>query len=228
MQLKALILFGSCARGDQQEDSDVDMLAIHDDKIYRIDEYGKLNFSLYSETTLSKMMSDGELFALHLATESKIIYENDECASKLFKTFRYKNSYQSVIDEANILAWAIIKHYDCINKPELCNKRLVWCIRTICAAMAAEQKKNCFSASSIVDSVPLDNMAWMLKQKNNAAKSPQLLVKMREFLQFYNLKQPEQVALSNDIDTCVNLFKRGSMGYKFIHSLITQKKLGYL
>ena len=48
MQLKALILFGSCARGDQQEDSDVDMLAIHDDKIYRIDEYGKLNFSLYS------------------------------------------------------------------------------------------------------------------------------------------------------------------------------------
>ncbi|MBO7327786.1 MAG: nucleotidyltransferase domain-containing protein [Lentisphaeria bacterium] len=228
MQLKALILFGSCARGDQQEDSDVDMLAIHDDKIYRIDEYGKLNFSLYSETTLSKMMSDGELFALHLATESKIIYENDECASKLFKTFRYKNSYQSVIDEANILAWTIIKHYYCINKPELCNKRLVWCVRTICAAMAAEQKKNCFSAASIIASVPLDNMAWMLKQKSNVARSPQLLVQMREFLQFYNLKPSEQVALSNDIDTCVNLFKRGSMGYKFIHSLITQKKLGYL
>lgn len=51
---------------------------------------------------------------------------------------------------------------------------------------------------------------------------------MREFLQFYNLKSSEQVALSNDIETCVNLFKRGSMGYKFIHSLITQKKLGYL
>jgi hypothetical protein len=94
--------------------------------------------------------------------------------------------------------------------------------------MAAERKKNCFSASSIVASVPLDNMAWVLKQKNNAAKSPQLLIQMREFLQFYNLKPSEQVALSNDIDTCVNLFKRGSMGYKFIHSLITQKKLGYL
>ena len=228
MQLKALILFGSCARGDQQEDSDVDMLAIHDDKIYRIDEYGKLNFSLYSETILRKMMLDGELFALHLVTESKIVYESNACASKLFKTFRYKSSYQSVIDDANLLAWAIIKFYDLIDKPELCNKRLVWCVRTICAAMAAEQKKNCFSASSIIDSVPIDNMAWMLKQKNNVEKSPQLLIQMRGFLQFYNLKQSEQVALCNDIDTCVNLFKRGSMGYKFIHSLITQKKLGYL
>ena len=227
MQLKALILFGSCARGDQQEDSDVDMLAIHDDKIYRIDEYGKLNFSLYSEATLSKMMLDGELFALHLATESKIIFENENCASKLFESFQFKSSYEPVIAEANMLAWTIIKYYDRINKPDLCNKRLVWCIRTICAAMAATQKKNCFSASAIIDTVPIDDMAWVLKQKNNKLHCPRLLVKMIEFLQYHNLSQPDQVHESIDVDNCLQFFVAGSMGYKFLQSLVTLKKLGY-
>ena len=53
--------------------------------------------------------------------------------------------------------------------------------------MAADQKKNCFSASSIVASVPLDNMAWMLKQKNNAYYHIQAINLPFQNIEFYYL-----------------------------------------
>lgn len=227
MVINALILFGSCARGDQTKDSDVDMLAIHDDKNYRVDEYQKLNFSFYPESTLRRMMLNGELFALHLATESKIIFETDNIASNLFKLFEFKSSYVPIISEASLLAWTIIKYYSEINKPDLCNKRLVWCIRTISAANAASQKKNCFSATDIIKSVSIGDMDWVLAQKNNSEYSQRLITKMIEFLHLHGLEQPEAVGQTKDIDDCIHFFGIGSMGYKFIRSLETKKNLGY-
>ena len=227
MIVNALILFGSCARGDQTKDSDVDMLAIHDEGIYRVKEYEKLYFSFYPEQTLRRMMLNGELFALHLATESKIIFENAEKASDLFKLFQFKSSYAPVIDEAKILAWAIIKFYSKINEPLLCNKRLVWCVRTICAANAASERRNCFAASEIIKSVPIDDMDWVLAQKNNVEHSPRLIAKMVEFLHYYALEQPESVRQSEFVDGCLPLFDVGSMGYRFFQSLKKPRNLGY-
>lgn len=227
MMVNALILFGSCARGDQTKNSDVDMLAIHDDKNYRIAEYEKLNFSFYPEQTLRWMMLNGELFALHLATESKIIFQNNNVASNLFNLFQFKTSYAATIDEANKLAWSIIKYYNKINKPDLCNKRLVWCIRTICAANAASQKKNCFAAADIIKTVSIDDMDWVLAQKNNIELSPHLIDKMIEFLHYHGLEQPADFDRTKDIDECLHLFVSGSMGYKFLRSLKNKINLGY-
>ena len=227
MIVNALILFGSCARGDQTKDSDVDILAIHDEKNYHIREYKKLNFSFYPEQTLRRMMLSGELFALHLATESKIIFENNNAASNLFRLFQFKSSYIPVINEANRLAWLIIKYYNQINRPDLCNKRLVWCVRTISAANAASQKKNCFSVTDIVRSVSMSDMDWVLAQKNNIQHAQRLIAKMTEFLNYHNLKQPDAVRQAKDIGESLRLFDIGSMGYKFLRSLKTGRTLGY-
>lgn len=172
-------------------------------------------------------MLNGELFALHLATESKIIFENNNIASNLFHLFQFKSSYIPIINEANLLAWTIIKYYSEIHKPDLCNKRLVWCIRTICAANAASQKKNCFAAADIIKSVSVSDMDWVLAQKNNHEYSQRLITKMIEFLHHHGLDQPEGVGRTKDIDDCLHLFGIGSMGYKFLRSLKVKNSLGY-
>lgn len=227
MQLQALILFGSYARGDQTKDSDVDFLAVHDESQYRIKEHKKLYFSFYPEQTLRQMMLNGELFALHLATESKIIFENNNIASNIFNLFKFKSSYIPIINEASLLAWTIIKYYTEINRPDLCNKRLVWCIRTVCAANAASQRKNCFAAADIIKSASIDDMDWVLAQKNNPNYSLRLISKMIEFLRHYDLEQPKDVEQTKDIDDCLLLFENGSMGYRFLRSLKIKKALGY-
>lgn len=226
MRIKAIVLFGSCARGDQKKDSDVDLLAIHDEKIYRIDELGTLNFSLYSIDSLTKMMFAGELFALHLVRESKVLFEQDNIVFDIYSKFTFKKSYAEVIYNANMLAWYIIKFYNSIEKAELSNKRLIWCLRTISAALAAEKHQSCFSAQSIIELTPLSFMPWLLKQKNNVKPSKTILEKMRCFLRYHKLYEPSCISELEEIQDGIRLFESHSMGYKFIRSIRSKNMNG--
>jgi hypothetical protein len=78
--ISAVRLFGSKARGDSDESSDVDMLIVQREKIPKVQRYIiesdlrtlKRNYSIcwYSEQTLCRMYVEGHLFAWHLYKES--------------------------------------------------------------------------------------------------------------------------------------------------------------
>lgn len=67
--------FGSLCRGEVTTDSDVDLLAITEGFDARFDPD---TFSIYSYRRISKLWTEGNPFAWHLATETKLIFASDD------------------------------------------------------------------------------------------------------------------------------------------------------
>lgn len=66
--------FGSVCRGDISVDSDVDLLALVEDRDSRLDPE---KFSIYSYTRVHELWKAGNAFAWHLSLESRLIYSPD-------------------------------------------------------------------------------------------------------------------------------------------------------
>lgn len=226
MSIEALILYGSCARGDQEENSDVDLLAIYAESHYKTIINGKTNFTFYPIADLSKMMSSGELFAFHIFSEGKIIYDNNMIASDIINKFRFKKSYSNDIEMANYLGWFIIKFYDRIENVFLANKRMVWCIRTICAAMAASEKHPCFSAKAIARYMKDDKLEGLIKQKDSEKKSFDFIAGAKFFLLKNNLHEPLDIQTIKELSEGETLFKNNSVGMKFLKSALNGGRVG--
>lgn len=66
--------FGSICRGDLSLESDVDLLALVNERDLRLDPD---KFSIYSYRRMQELWIMGNAFAWHLALESKLIYSED-------------------------------------------------------------------------------------------------------------------------------------------------------
>ncbi|HFS2635732.1 TPA: nucleotidyltransferase domain-containing protein, partial [Escherichia coli] len=102
MDIKSLVIYGSTARGDQTEASDVDMFAIYDGLHYKMIVKGKLNIAMYPVALAKKIMEGGSLFALHLKEEGLPIF-NEELFESISSSFKYKENYSDDIDTATKL-----------------------------------------------------------------------------------------------------------------------------
>jgi len=85
--------FGSICRGDISSTSDVDLLAIVDgyDDRFNLDDY-----SIYSYKRIREIWNEGNPFAWHLASESKLLFASDErdYLNSLGEPTRYRNARQ--------------------------------------------------------------------------------------------------------------------------------------
>jgi predicted nucleotidyltransferase len=103
LDIEAVMLFGSTARGENDELSDLDILIIYNDvEIMDLLEKKKrlsqqLNIpvswiSLYNLSTMKKMASQGSYFIWHLKKEGKLLYSKNDEVSKIFSKLEpYKN-----------------------------------------------------------------------------------------------------------------------------------------
>lgn len=66
--------FGSVCRGEIDIDSDIDLLAIIDGYDHRFDSD---IYSIYSYKRIAELWEEGNPFAWHLATESRMVYASD-------------------------------------------------------------------------------------------------------------------------------------------------------
>ena len=117
--IREIYLFGSVARGDQDEQSDVDILIVidncsEDDYIKYKKEYASILqipvswISLYRETQILKMHEKGSYFLWHLKQEGKVLYSRENELDKLFATLpRYRGmkedikEYRQILDDVN-------------------------------------------------------------------------------------------------------------------------------
>lgn len=84
-QPQKIILFGSAARGDYKEDSDIDMLIIKDTAKRRIDRIKDVLLAVdysvpfeplvYSPREVEKRTNLGDSFILEVLNQGKILYE---------------------------------------------------------------------------------------------------------------------------------------------------------
>lgn len=93
----ALLLYGSCARGDQRSNSDVDVLQITESSgcSYSV---GRASFSVYGKAHLRRMAEQGELFALHIITDGLII-DGVDVLQELRQAFNYPQNYEPLRNE---------------------------------------------------------------------------------------------------------------------------------
>ena len=117
--IREIYLFGSVARGDQDEQSDVDILIVidncsEDDYIKYKKEYASILqipvswISLYREKKILKMHEKGSYFLWHLKQEGKVLYSRENELDKLFATLpRYRGmkedikEYRQILDDVN-------------------------------------------------------------------------------------------------------------------------------
>jgi len=88
-----IYIFGSICRGEIDKYSDIDLLAILDDKEKKNNDLNTDKFSVYQDRRLIELWNEGNPFAWHLHLESKLIYtnQNDNLIEKWGKPKPYRN-----------------------------------------------------------------------------------------------------------------------------------------
>lgn len=94
----AVLLFGSYARRDQTQMSDIDILKVTPtpSKSYSL---GKINVTCYTRDQLLKMAETGSLFTRHLVYESIPLIDPDNFLDRLRARFRLTDNYDNVLRE---------------------------------------------------------------------------------------------------------------------------------
>ena len=147
--LLSLVLYGSRARGDHRQKSDVDLLGvIEDGPIQKEMSAGGTSLYHYPSKLLMKKAENGDLFVLHLVEEGIVLHDSLDLFKTVKTSFQYKEDYSDEIASG----YLVIKFF--IERPHLlrgraARKRLVWAIRTILIARCAERRQACFSSTAL-------------------------------------------------------------------------------
>lgn len=191
MAILSLAIYGSRARGDYNESSDVDLFAITDEEKYKMVVEGINNLACYPESLAMQRARDGDLFILHICEESKEIYRSGFEMNDLKSAFRYKNNYNHEKICAAELAWFLIDLRSEFSNSLLVNKRVAWCVRTILIALAAEIKKPVFSRESLVKFSGNESVDNLIALKDSSVLNRIMFEELEEFLLKLNFFRPE-------------------------------------
>ncbi len=93
----AVMLFGSCARGDQHAASDVDVLQLVE-RWRPSYETGRLSVSVYTCARLFELARAGSLFVLHLVTEGRSIDDPENVLSRILAAYQAPADYRGARD----------------------------------------------------------------------------------------------------------------------------------
>lgn len=163
--LLSLILYGSRARGDHRLSSDVDLLGIIDGGAIS-KEIAARGASLYHypfETLLDEAQS-GDLFLLHLCREGKLLHDTAGAFERICEGFQFKKSYKSEVREASALIWYFMDRPNSISLRRV-RKRLVWAIRTVLIARAAEDREAVFGARQLEEYFGLSGLKQVIDRR---------------------------------------------------------------
>lgn len=220
MTILALALYGSRARGDNSEQSDVDLFAITDDHEYRMIVDGKTNIACYPLSLALERAMEGDLFILHICSEAKELYSPLGELNDLKSAFCYKDNYFREISQASDLAWFLADSGPNFRNFTLLNKRIAWCVRTILIAKSAQIKKPYFAASKLVELSGMPQTAMLIDGKNSISFRPELIEQLVCFLKISGASRPE-IGSANILTEYSNLFKKSgnSMGLKTLRSI---------
>lgn len=151
MQLDALLLFGSYARGDFDADSDIDLLGIGGSVNSKQIVSGRLAFSVFPMTFLEKLVREHSLFLWHLVREAVVLTENGNAWKNITSKFELKTSYHEERQVAALTGWAMLSDDAWLRDPVLAAKTVHFAVRTVCISLLAERDDPAFSRKAIAE-----------------------------------------------------------------------------
>lgn len=219
MAADCLILYGSCARGDQKAGSDVDMLAITNERHYRMIVKNNVNLACYPNKLIFGIAKAGELFALHLVKEGVPIFDPSGLFDQFKQTFQVKNSYQNELSNAIDLGWYLVARHKEIGNKTLVNRRITWCVRTMLIAEAATLGNFIFSTKALVEFSNNEHIFELISLKDGQSLNTKRITEFRHLLNTKSL--PSEFLSIIDNDNAVRehfLITRNTVGLKTLTS----------
>lgn len=146
-----LVLFGSYARNEIREDSDIDLLAITKYKKSKNKlSYDKYNLNFYSFDYLIKLANEGSLFIRHLISESILITGEKDIVERLAYHYSTSSSHSLKLKQLIFSAKFLDVDMDTYkNYPKKFNQLAFFILRTLIYTITHELGYNSFSLIEI-------------------------------------------------------------------------------
>lgn len=187
----SILLYGSRARGDGHANSDVDLLGIKIDGAIKFrEETQGITLHEYPYSYLQDKAKSGDLFLLHLVSEAVAMADDLNLLNALKKSFVYKESYTQAKNEAAAIFWYCREQRSSVESRKL-KKRLIWVIRTMVIADAAEKKKAIFSSSALQNYTQLENLKFFLDKREDVPISQLLEISDAIICKYYKKIRPK-------------------------------------
>lgn len=164
--LVSLVLYGSRARGDHRQKSDVDLLGVVEQGPIRNElSAGGTSVYRYPYELLLNNSRRGDLFVLHLVREGIVLHDSLGLFAAVQKEFEFRTYYSDVISDAYFVT-KFFQTRPVLLKQKMARKRLVWATRTILIARAAEQKLALFSSDALARFSGLSGLKKAIDDRN--------------------------------------------------------------
>ena len=160
-----VLLFGSMARGDSSETSDVDLLISEETGSIKSERAGRVEVQYTPQTNLLEMSARGDLFAIHLAYEAKVVADPDGFFDNFKKALKIKSSYAEEREAASALAAYLLKRKLSTPQIPVRNKRIAWCVRTILISLLLEEGRIVFSPDELQGLFPDNRIGILLNAR---------------------------------------------------------------
>lgn len=227
MTVSAVCLFGSRARGDQEEASDVDLLIVTSEERPRHSSMGNLSLSMYPIDDLIDRAAAGDLFLCHLANEARPIYDPAGELHRIRTAFRYRESYDREVGQASALGWLLGRFADKLPNPRLSNRRIAWCVRTILIARSAERRSPLFAPAKLAAFAGDLRVLSLIRQKSaDVGPDQALLTLLREFLRRWGAPDPVPDASSAAAYEAFFLNTHNEVGRKTLRGFVDDLEYG--
>ncbi|WP_456315820.1 anti-phage Hailong system nucleotidyltransferase HalB [Roseomonas mucosa] len=180
--ISAVLLFGSRARGDNENGSDTDLLLVSPPGKPRHRSIGGLSMFFYPWRKLLTDAGDGNLFVCHIVREAKPIFDPANHLERLRASFKLRASYGRDISLASDLGWFIDRNADAL-KTSVVAKRIVWCVRTILIARTAERGAPLFAPGALAATTSSSAAAELLLTRHQGRADVLMRRRFRQFLE---------------------------------------------
>ncbi len=183
MSISALILYGSCARGDDQPDSDVDILAIHTGNYFKHRVERKINISFYSIQEIKEQVSRNSLFALHLFLEGKVLFESEfGFVERLLSGLNESAPREYEIKLAGEVGQFLLRFWDDIENFKFRNARVAWVARTALIVESIKHGDPSFDEKSLLRHAGTDRYKPLISAKSSGKENYKNRILLRQFL----------------------------------------------
>lgn len=180
-----VLLFGSRARGDAREASDVDLLFVTDEPFPRTERVGALSLAFYPWARLVALASAGDLFAAHLVHEAKAVHDPLDLLTRLRGSFVAAADYGRDVRLASDHGRMLIALADRFEDLGLLNRRIAWVVRTVLIARQAALGRFVFAADELVDANGARRFLPLIAAKEDQGRVEGLPQLLSEFLDAY-------------------------------------------